>query len=70
MELLFPPGSITFDESRGKTTINLVFATPWVQERKIYCGIREELDHQSDHLPVATSFLTNTETSEPPERRQ
>lgn len=70
MELLLPPGSVTFDERGGQTTIDLAFGTPWVQQRKIFCGVREDLDHQSDHFPVATAIMTEVETCVPPERRQ
>ena len=65
LELLLPPGSITFDDRRGRTTIDLVFGTPWVQERRIFCGVRSDLDHQSDHLPVVTTIMTEVEASDP-----
>jgi hypothetical protein len=45
MELLLPLGSITFDGLHRQATIDLSFGTPWVQERKVYCGVREDLDH-------------------------
>src|SRR5947207_7943689 len=43
LDLLPPPGSKTFDERRGTATIDLVFGTPWVQERVIFCGVRKDL---------------------------
>ena len=70
MELLLPLGAVTFDGQGGQTTIDLVFGTPWVQQRRIFCGVREDLDHQSDHLPVVTKIMTEVEDSKPPERQQ
>jgi exonuclease III len=70
MELLLPPGSVTFDERGGATTIDLAFGTPWIQERKSYCGVPNDLDHQSDHLPIATTIMTTVTTSMPQERWQ
>jgi YD repeat-containing protein len=70
MELLLSPGSITYDGWWGQAMIDLAFGTSWAQERKVFCGVREDLDHQSDHLPVATTVMIEVETREPPERLQ
>jgi len=70
MELLLPPGSKTFDDRGGVATIDLAFGTPWVQDRLVFCGVREDLDHQSDHLPIVTTIMTEVEMVKPPEQWQ
>jgi Endonuclease-reverse transcriptase len=70
MELLLPPGSITFDERGRQTTIDLIFGILWVQQRRIFCEVRKDLDHQSDHLPVVTTIMTEVEVCKPAEQRQ
>ena len=35
-----------------------------------FCGVREDLDHQLDHLLVVTKIMTEVEDSKPPERWQ
>ncbi len=52
MEQTIPVGAATYQESSGKSTIDLVFATPLLSESLIYCKIEEEFDHDSDHQPI------------------
>ena len=40
------------------------------QQRRSFCGVREDLDHQSDHLPIVTTIMTEVEAYDPPTRRQ
>ncbi len=52
MEQMIPVGVATYKESSGKSTIDLVFATPLLSESLIYCKITEEFDQDSDHQPI------------------
>ncbi|EDN04466.1 predicted protein [Histoplasma mississippiense (nom. inval.)] len=70
LELLIPPGTATYDEHDRQTTIDLALGTPWIHERKAYCGLREDLDHQSDHQPIAVTIMTAVETCDPPDQWQ
>jgi hypothetical protein len=50
-------------------TIDLVFATPLIAESIIACGLADqELDHNSDYLPVSTIIGTATFTHDRPNR--
>ncbi|EDN05434.1 predicted protein, partial [Histoplasma mississippiense (nom. inval.)] len=70
LELLIPQGTVTYDEHNRQTTIDLALGTPWIHERKAYCGLREDLDHQSDHQPIAITIMTAVETCDPPDQWQ
>ncbi|EDN02399.1 predicted protein [Histoplasma mississippiense (nom. inval.)] len=70
LELLIPQGTVTYDEHNRQTTIDLALGTPWIHERKAYCGLREDLDHQSDHQPIAVTIMTAVETCDPPDQWQ
>jgi exonuclease III len=70
LQLLLPPGTPTRQERGQHTTIDLVFATPLIAESLIACGLADqELDHDSDHLPVSTIIGTATFTHDRPNRR-
>jgi ribonuclease HI len=56
MEILLPRGTITRIEGGNKTTIDLVVATRNVGDTLIRCGVKEELHHDSDHLPILTEL--------------
>jgi exonuclease III len=68
LELILPPGTITYDSQLGQVVIDLALGTPWVHERVTFCGVRDDLDHQLDHLPVATDIMTAVEACDPPDR--
>lgn len=59
-------GTITRNYQEAKTTIDLAFATNEVTERLIYCGVDEEIENESDHLPIRT--VLDLKTQEEPER--
>ncbi|KMU78439.1 hypothetical protein CISG_07443 [Coccidioides immitis RMSCC 3703] len=67
LQSLLPPGSVTY-QNLGETTVDLALGTPWVHERKVFCGVREDLDHQSDHLPIATTIMVEVEADIAPEK--
>ncbi len=53
---MIPVGAGTYKESSGKSTIDLLFATPLLSESLIYCKIAEEFDHDSDHQPIQSEW--------------
>jgi hypothetical protein len=57
LTLLLPPKTITCQKHGGKSTIDLVFSSPFLSSSVTACGSREDLDQGSDHLPIETSFL-------------
>jgi len=52
--LALPRGTITRDYQGSQTTIDLVFTTDGIMNRLIRCGIDEEMENSSDHLPIQT----------------
>lgn len=39
-------------------TVDLVMISPELEDKIIICGLRSELDHDSDHIPIATILDT------------
>ncbi len=56
MEQMIPVGAAMYKESSGKSTIDLVFATPLLSESLIYCKIAEEFDYDSDHQLILSEW--------------
>ncbi|KAG6979043.1 RNA-directed DNA polymerase from mobile element jockey [Fusarium oxysporum f. sp. conglutinans] len=54
------PGTITYEERGGRTTIDLCLTTAGLMDRLIQCEIETDMDHDSDHLPITTSLDLNT----------
>jgi exonuclease III len=54
------PGTITYEERDGRTTIDLCLTTAGLVGRLIQCEIETDMDHDSDHLPITTSLDLNT----------
>ncbi|CVL08851.1 uncharacterized protein FMAN_14093 [Fusarium mangiferae] len=50
------PGTITYEERDGRTTIDLCLTTPGLVDRLIRCETAADMDHDSDHLPIVTSL--------------
>ncbi|KAK8913464.1 hypothetical protein VCV18_011470 [Metarhizium anisopliae] len=50
------PGTITYEEGERQATIDLCLVTVGLADRVIRSGVDREFDHDSDHLPVVTSF--------------
>ncbi|KAF6525599.1 hypothetical protein HZS61_011394 [Fusarium oxysporum f. sp. conglutinans] len=53
------PGTITYEERDGRTTIDLCLTTAGLVGRLIQCEIETNMDHDSDHLPIVTSLDLN-----------
>ena len=71
LNLILPPGTRTRQEQGHNTTIDLVFATQWLADRIISCGLADEqLDHDSDHLPISTIIQVSTAERQSPSKRR
>ena len=60
MEQIVPVGTVTYKESTGESTIDLVFATPLLMESLITCDIAGDFDHDSDHQPILSKWTMRT----------
>ena len=47
LELLLPPGTITYDHRSAQITIDVTFATPAVASAVLMCDVRREIDSDS-----------------------
>jgi ribonuclease HI len=56
LQLLTAPGAPTHRWKDGQSTIDLTFASEDIASRVIHCRIDSRLDHDSDHLPIATTI--------------
>jgi exonuclease III len=56
LNLLLPPGTITWSQNRSETTIDLVFASPPLKNALESCRVRKDLHQGSDHLPIHSVF--------------
>jgi exonuclease III len=56
MELILPPGTITWETPRSCQTLDLVFATQGIQDSLQSCTVCQELETGSDHLPIRTTI--------------
>jgi ribonuclease HI len=53
------PGTITYEERDGRTTIDLCLTTAGLMDRLIQCEIETDMDYDSDYLPITTSLDLN-----------
>lgn len=60
MEQMIPVGTATYKESTGKSTIDLIFATPLLSESIISCNIAGDFNHGSDHQPILSKWTMQT----------
>lgn len=58
MELILPQGTVTWRSGGSMSTLDLAFATPRIAEQVLRCQPCEELDSDSDHVPIITSIET------------
>ena len=56
MELILPPGTVTWETPRSCQTLDLVFATQGIQDSLQSCTVCQELETGSDHLPIQTKI--------------
>jgi hypothetical protein len=60
LQLLTPPGTITWEARRSKSTVDLTFASPWLAQRLIGCRADPTLENGSDHHPITSLFTLDT----------
>jgi hypothetical protein len=63
------PGTITYEEGQGKSTIDLCWMTLGLVDRVIRSEVDRDLDHDSDHLPISTLLDLRILQGEPKPRR-
>jgi hypothetical protein len=51
-----PPGTVTFEESRTQSAIDLCHVTTGLIDRVIKSEVDRSLYHDSDHLPISTAL--------------
>ena len=70
LQLLLPQGTRTRKERNIHTTIDLIFATPLIASSVSTCGLAgEDLNHDSDYLPISTVIEANIYTKPAQPRR-
>ena len=70
LSLAFPKGTITRDTHGQRTTIDLSLVSEGLAGSMLRCGVDEELENSSDHLPIGTSlYLQACEEAAPRRRR-
>jgi ribonuclease HI len=65
LTILLPAGTITRSEKNSHSTIDLSIASLELEDQLLLCDVYKELDHDSDHLPIATILDINI-TPPPP----
>lgn len=68
LALLYEPGTITFRARDSETTVDLSLATSRLQDSLIRCLPRDDLDHDSDHVPLEMILAKPTYERTIPER--
>jgi exonuclease III len=51
-----PPGTVTYEEGRSQTTIDLCLVTTGLIDKVTKSEVDRDLDHDSDHLPISTTL--------------
>jgi ribonuclease HI len=69
LQLLTVPGTPTHRWKDGESTIDLTFASEDIASRVIHCRIDTRLDHDSDHLPIATTIDWSWQPAPPSRKR-
>lgn len=71
MSLLLEPGTVTRKDRNGTSTLDLIFATTWIENRVRECRVASELENGSDHEPIITTIDMHTPITTPaPSRPQ
>lgn len=70
MTFMLEPGTITYEEGDGRSTIDLCWATLGIVDRIISSRVDRDLDHDSDHLPISILLDVRTISMEVKPKRQ
>ena len=70
MTSMLEPGTITYEEGDGRTTIDLCWTTLGMVDRVISSRVHRDLDHDSDHLPISIVLDVRTNALDTKPRRQ
>ncbi len=54
LQLILPSGTITYRARSVETTLDLVFVSQNLENSQIACDVANDMDNDSDHLPVRT----------------
>ena len=68
LELVLPPGTITYTQN-AETTIDQIWASSNLRDRITECVIPEELDIDSDYLPIQTLIKLDSAQEAPLQKR-
>ncbi|EKG09366.1 Reverse transcriptase, partial [Macrophomina phaseolina MS6] len=68
LHLASPPAIPTFARKDAQTTIDLAFVTAGILEHLVRCQVREDLQQDSDHIPIST-VVDLSPSRRPPEAR-
>ncbi len=66
LQQMVPPDSTTWAARGATSMLDLALLTPEVAGRVTRCAIEPELDHDSDHMPIATVVNMEMKESHPP----
>lgn len=70
LQLLLKKGIITYEEVGHQSTIDLVFATPFIAKSLIFCKVSQDNEYGSDYYPIITRFNLQTIQREEQARHQ
>lgn len=54
LDFWLPPGTITREDAKSRTSIDLVMGSHALADRMVACEVNEKVHADSDHLPIYT----------------
>jgi len=70
MTSMLEPGTITYEEGDGRSTIDLCWTTLGMVDRIIKSTVDRDMDHDSDHLPISILLDVRTSLTEAKPKRR
>lgn len=64
-----PQGTIIYESESRRSTLGLTFATSSLAEKIIHCDVRQNMSHDSDHLPIYIDIDLVAQNVPEPKRR-
>lgn len=65
LKQVLPPGTVTWQRHESKSTLDLIFLSPLLQESLLECRKSTSSDSHSDHEPIRTVILLSTIKAKP-----